>query len=791
MHSTAVPATAILGDPAEARDLGGLLGLTDRGEVPFPLALVHVRSFIVGRFARTVVEQTFRNPHAGPLEAVHIFPLPPDGAVVEMELRCGSLVVRAECREREDAERRYDEARQAGRRAGLLTAERRDVHTLHVTNIPPREEVTVRIVLIERLEEEDGAVEWRFPTVVAPRYVPGKARSHRGDGVVPDTDRVPDASRITPPIRLKGGTTLDLEVEIAGALASIASSLHAVKASFGASLRIAPSTSATLDRDFVLRFEPAAGAGQVATAYTDGQHTAVMLMSPSVGSAPRLARDAVFVMDVSGSMSGQKMEAARRAMKAAVRGLESGDRFKLIAFDTSHTLFASDFVAFDDVTLGAADTWIDQLEAGGGTELLRPLLDALSGETPVGRLRTVLVITDGEVGNEDELATAIARHRGRALVFTAGIDTAVNESLLKRIARLGGGTCELMTPADDIEGRIAALEARLAQPSAWDVRLEGGDAARPEAITLFAGRAVFALIAGAPEMVTVVGQTASGSWRTQAVPEQVSVPLGALWARERIAWLEDQAAADPGRAPMLKHEIVPVALKHGIATRHTAFVAVEETTSVSGERVTIVQPVEMPAMWEREDAVMACLAAPAPSADMASAGPCDIAYMEADAADWTFASMRAPSPPAPQTRRISFKHARPPAASPVFGKETATRPAARDPRRDLESQLSLSQRADGSWDGDVTRTAACLMALLVLGHSRRSGSRRRVVQKAATWLTAHAQPDFAAVVLTLLDRLEADGTRPFVDELAGFERDVRAALGDEAWQLVRNAAAAR
>ena len=255
----------------------------------------------------------------------------------------------------------------------------------------------------------------------------------------------------------------------------------------------------------------------------------------------------MFVLDISGSMDGQKMEAGRRALKAAVRGLDAGDRFKLIAFNTSHECFTSGFVGFDDVTLAAADAWVDGLNSGGGTELLRPLLEALAGETPDGRLRTVLVITDGEVGNEDELAKAVARHRGTALVFTVGIDTAVNVSLLTRMARLGGGTCDLMTPVDDIEGRIAALEARLAEPSVWDVRIDGGTPAREGTLTLFAGRSTFALIEGAPATVSASGRSAGGPWHAQAVPTRVAVPLGALWARERVAWLEDQAIADPAR----------------------------------------------------------------------------------------------------------------------------------------------------------------------------------------------------------------------------------------------------
>ena len=266
----------------EPRDLGGLLGILAGREVAFPLREVRVRSSLAGNCCRTVVEQVFDNPYAEGLEAVHIFPLPPDGAVTELELRAGDVIVRGECRERAAAEQAFDEARRLGKRAALLTAERADVHTVRVTNIPPGTSVRVRLVIVERLEEADGAFLWRFPTVIAPRYLPGNEEiGHAGSGVLPDTDRVPDASRLQPPLRLAGGVTLDLEVEIAGPLASLESSLHAVRTSFGDTVRVAPSGRATLDRDFVLRVVPAASDTASVRGYTDGAFTLAIVNPPA------------------------------------------------------------------------------------------------------------------------------------------------------------------------------------------------------------------------------------------------------------------------------------------------------------------------------------------------------------------------------------------------------------------------------------------------------------------------------------------------------------------------------
>jgi Ca-activated chloride channel family protein len=152
-----VAPSAAIDAVTQPRDLAGLLGLRAGREVAFPLREVRVCSSIAGHCCRTTIEQVFDNPYAEGLEAIHIFPLPPDGAIVELELKAGDVLVRGECRERRAAEQAFAEARRQGRRAALLTAERADAHTIRVTNIPPGTSVRVRLVTIHRLEEADGA----------------------------------------------------------------------------------------------------------------------------------------------------------------------------------------------------------------------------------------------------------------------------------------------------------------------------------------------------------------------------------------------------------------------------------------------------------------------------------------------------------------------------------------------------------------------------------------------------------------------------------------------------------
>lgn len=583
--------------------LGGLVAKSPEREVAFPLQEVKVRVSIAGNCCRAVIDQRFKNPLKVGMEAVHIFPLPEDGAVNEVELRCGDIIVKAECKEKEEAQEEFNQARQQGHRAALLTQERDDVHTLNVTNIPPGEEVTVRIVVVEKLEIVDGEYRFRFPTTIAPRYLPGNPISHEGPGANPDTDRVTDASRLQPPLRLEGGTKLDLEVELAAPVHNLASSLHAVRMGIdGGGIRVAPSTKATLNKDFILSFSTGDDQEASLRAWTDGNYTLAVVEPPLKKISDSVPRDAVFVVDISGSMSGAKLDAAKKALITAVHGLLPGDRFKLVAFDDRIELFKKDFVDFNDQTLAAADKWIENLRARGGTEMLPAIKESLSGNTLKGRLRTVLFVTDGQAWNEKELCAAIAYRRKRSRFFTVGIDTAVNGALLKSMARAGGGTCELATPHDDIEEIMSKIEARFGSPVATEIRFTGGTPGRDEELALFSGRPVTLMLKGTPDMVKVTGQVAGGEMNYEVRPAKVNFPLGALWARERIQFLEDRLKLNPFEEESIKHHILEAALEHGIASKYTSFVAVERSTKLEGDKVAVVQPNELPEAWDKQNA---------------------------------------------------------------------------------------------------------------------------------------------------------------------------------------------
>ncbi|MCB9744434.1 MAG: VWA domain-containing protein [Alphaproteobacteria bacterium] len=831
-----LPASPDLRLPPHPAGLGALIALIEERQEPLPLQDVRVRACIAGDCARTEVTQRFANPYDRPLEVVHLFPLPDEGAVVELELRAGDVVVRGECQERQQARQRFEQARAQGHRAALLEAERDDVHTLRVTRIPPGEAVSVRIVVVERLQREDGWMRWRFPTVIPPRYLPGAATHHQGPSALPATDAAPDADRLQPPLRLSGGVLLDLEVALAGPIQALRCAQHALKMQTAGGLRVAPAAEETCDRDFVLAFQYADHDRTTSHAWTDGAFTLVVVEAPSVEMPAQMSREAVFVIDISGSMRGRKLDAAKRALIAALHGLMPGDRFRLIAFDDRLERFPVEGAApVSDLTLSQADAWVAALQARGGTEMLPAIQEALRWGGYADGARSVLFITDGQAWNEDQLAGAVSSLRQGARFFTLGIDSAVNSSLLRKLARVGGATCTLLSPTDDVEQAMAEIEAKFGSPVLEGLQVEGYANASLQPQPLFAGRPASLLVEGAPALAVVSGRGASGPWRQEVTPRPVSFPLGALWGRARVAAMQDRIALNPSEEPALRDQVLRTALRFSLASRYTAFVAVDESRVVMGELGEVVQPAERPAGWDMlgtgapgggggpppmhrsrakgRAAPMKREAAPPPPPRPApaSAPPPlqEAAFAEEELSLFSDndsyrglggvapLGASAPAPAAPSRERAPdldddaevadgaaepepeggawstlsrmAKSAAPAArrqAASFFGIPASRSAAPEAPQgygdADPAGELARLQAADGSFGGDVGRTAAALLALLLLGHTRRKGSRRRTVLKAAGWLEAHKSGPQAALALRALG--EAERGQPLTRE---------------------------
>jgi Ca-activated chloride channel family protein len=615
---------------------------TERGNLP--LQAIDVDATLTGLLARVALTQTFGNRFDQPLEATYIFPLPDRAAVTEFRMEVGERVVEGVLKERGQARAEYDTAVREGRRASIAEEERPGVFTMRVGNLLPGERVTVRLVMTGPLPWDDGEATFRFPLVVAPRYIPGSPLDGEpvGAGTEPDTDAVPDASRISPPVLLPGfPNPVDLSIKVridpAGLeLGTVRSSLHAVVEEEQDGVRVVrvePGERA--DRDFVLRLRT--GDGTVATALaaaTDaegGQGTFALTLLPPAGADAVHPRDVVFVLDRSGSMAGWKMVAARRAVARMVDSLTPRDRFLVLAFDNlietppdaeglqpGPTTEGSDLRVADDHARFLAVDYLSRLEARGGTEMAAPLaraLDVLTQPTPLGgpgqHDLVLVLVTDGQVGNEDQILRLLAPRLGRVRVYTVGVDTAVNEGFLKRLAGLGGGACELVESEDRLDEVMDRVHRRIGAPVLTDLELvpSGLDVN----LKTLAPRRLPALFAGSPLVVsgrfagrpagavTVRGRDAAGQPWSATVKATAgdAGALAATWARAHLRDLEDRYATDRAPDRELERRIVDTSLRFGVLCRFTAFVAADvQVVNEGGVVHRVLQPVEAPAGWD-------------------------------------------------------------------------------------------------------------------------------------------------------------------------------------------------
>jgi Ca-activated chloride channel family protein len=461
------------GHPRRATS-GTLLWRTGgEGLVPAPALDTRVELRVTGMVARATVHQQFVNPAAVWAEGVYVFPLPEDAAVDHLRMQVGDRVIEGVIRERAAAKQAYEVARQQGRRASLVEQERPNIFTTSVANIPPGAAITVEIEYQQVVRYDGGEYRLRFPMVVGPRYIPGAPASE-----------VPDASRITPPVEdpARGPTnpvTLRIELDAGVLLSRLESPSHAIQTAplaAGATLIELAQGPVPADRDFELMWQPAAEAAPTAALFAEAGRDAtfalLMVMPPAPETlVPAVPREVIFVLDNSGSMQGASIEQAKAALTLALGRLQRGDSFNVMRFNhTTDAVFAGALPA-TPLNVRAAARWVALLGANGGTEMRPALERALDGRERRDRLRQVIFLTDGAVGNEERLFAVIRERLGDSRLFTIGIGSAPNSHFMREAARLGRGTFTFIGNPNEVQDKMLALFQKLESPALTDLGL--------------------------------------------------------------------------------------------------------------------------------------------------------------------------------------------------------------------------------------------------------------------------------------------------------------------------------
>lgn len=598
-----------------------------------PLKHTDVRADISGFMARVTVTQEFTNPYPDKIEAVYVFPLSQNAAVDDMTMRVGTrATIKGKILPREQARAVYEAARAKGQVASLLNQERPNIFTQNVANIQPNESVTITISYVETLAYEAGTYTFAFPMVVGPRYIPGNATGQENSGGrSPDTDRVPDASRITPPVAAKGmraGHDISVSVNLdAGVpLDGFKSMTHVVETNQTDAARATvklKNQNEIPNKDFVLKYDVAGRkTADALLTHRDergGFFTFILQPPDRVTAEDVTPKEIVFVLDTSGSMGGFPIEKAKEAMKLAIDGLYPQDTFNLITFaGDTHILFPQPVSATKE-NLAKAQAFLADRRGGGGTEMMTAIRAALAPSASQKHVRIVCFMTDGYVGDDMTIIGEVQKY-SNARVFSFGIGDSVNRYLLDKMAEAGRGEVEYVGLNDDGSAAARRFHERVRSPLLTDVEIDWNGLPVADVYP----RRLSDLFSAKP--ITVTGRYTKagagvirlkGKMAGREVIREIPVTLpevqaehdtlATLWARTRVDDLMNQDLAGAQRGamkPELQTTITQLGLEYRLLTQFTSFVAVEELVINDGttpRRVDV--PVEVPSGVNRETTV--------------------------------------------------------------------------------------------------------------------------------------------------------------------------------------------
>ncbi|MFT4121555.1 marine proteobacterial sortase target protein [Bradyrhizobium sp.] len=657
--------------PGDARS--GTLLLKDDGVTTEAIRLgMDVDITVSGPTLRARVTQVFRNPTSDWVEATYVYPLATDGAVDTLKMVVGDRVIVGDIKERQQARVIYEQARREGQKAALTEQQRPNIFTNSVANIGPGETVLVQIEYQEPVHLAGSEYSLRVPLVVGPRYNPApivQSVDFRKDGSgwgATTSAPVPDRDRISPPVLDPAKnppvnpTSITVRLKAGFALGDVKSHHHNVKVeSPDSTTRVITLADGTVpaDRDFELTWKAAAekapSVGLFREHVGDADYLLAFVTPPATERATQkpLPREVVFVIDNSGSMGGTSIVQAKASLLYALGRLQPNDRFNVIRFDDTMDVLFPASVSADTAHVATATSFVGDLQARGGTEMIPAMRAALTdklGDTNM--VRQVVFLTDGAIGNEQQLFETITAMRGRSRIFMVGIGSAPNTYLMTRAAELGRGTFTHIGSVEQVEERMRGLFAKLENPAVTGLTARFSDAkadVTPAIIPdvyldeplVLAAR--LDKLAGSLE---IKGRVGDRPWSV-TLPLQNAAEgsgLSKLWARRKIGDAEVARTMREMTPEDADKAILALALDHQIVTRLTSLVAVDKTPSrPAGEPLKLSElPVNLPAGWDFEKVF----------GERPHQGPAQSGERRADANGATTA--RRPTPAAPDAIRL-------------------------------------------------------------------------------------------------------------------------------------------
>ncbi len=616
--------------PGDMRSGALLMPAVETGRyVEAPLLATDVDVTVSGPVARSRITQYFINPAKGWVEGVYVFPLPENSAVDTLKMVVGKRSIVGEIKERQTAKQIYEKAKAEGKKAGLLEQERPNIFTSSVANIGPGETVVVQIEYQQTVAQSGGTFSLRVPLVVAPRYNPKPAVqtvdfSADGSGFGQVNEPVSDRDRIEPPVldpriyRPTNPVTLAVRLQAGFPLGEVKSHYHGVqveKVSDDTQIIKLDGGAVPADKDFELTWQAKEGkapsAGLFKERVGNDDYLLAFVTPPALPDAGgELPREIVFVIDNSGSMGGTSIVQAKASLIYALQRLKPQDRFNIIRFDDTMDQLFPGAVPADAAHVAQAKSFVEALEARGGTEMVPAMAAALidKGNAQAATLRQVVFLTDGAIGNEDQLFSTITAGLGRSRIFMVGIGSAPNAFLMTHAAELGRGTYTYIGSVDQVQERMRELFAKLEKPAvtSLSIKFSSGKVDVTPAILpdLYAGEPlqIAAKVSRASGQAEITGMIGNRPWVVTLPVANAAEGKGIskLWARRKITDAEAAISLRQMPKEAADKRILSLALDHQLVSRLTSLVAIDKTPSrPANARLTRADiPLNLPSGWD-------------------------------------------------------------------------------------------------------------------------------------------------------------------------------------------------
>ena len=573
-----------------------------------PLKSTRAEVKISGVIADVKVSQVYKNEGKKPLEAIYVFPASTRAAVYDMKMTVGERTITAKVREREQARKEYDQAKQAGKSVSLLEQQKPNVFQMNVANILPSDIIRVELKYTELLVPTEAIYEFVYPTVVGPRYV----------------DQAPDktapSSRWTANPYLHQGQpptySFNISVDISAGLPiqDISCASHKTKIDYKgpdfARVELDSSEKHGGNRDFIMKYRLAGDkikTGLLLFEGKKGNFFLLMLQPPQRITKDEIPpREYIFIVDVSGSMHGFPLDISKKLLRDLIGNLDPADRFNVLLFAGGSHMISKRSLPATRENVQHAINAIEQQRGGGGTRLLPALKRALSLPKIEGYSRTIVIATDGYVSVEEEAFDLIRDNLGNANIFAFGIGSSVNRHLIEGMARVGMGEPFIITRPEEAHTKSNKFMKLIENPVLTGIKLDFGQFdvydVEPHAIPdVLADRPVivFGKWRGKPNgSISLQGLTGEHSFMkrvdvSRIRPLKINSALRYLWARHRIGLLSDYNRLKLRDERV--REVTNLGLSYNLLTAYTSFIAVDTRIRLQdGKAVTVKQALPLP-----------------------------------------------------------------------------------------------------------------------------------------------------------------------------------------------------